>query len=253
VGQNVGRRKLVSLAQQLGFFVCTGRVDGDIPATPTYRATTRTAGTRPDHIVISHSLSHFLCFTRVGTELRGFDHFPLTAKLSLDAQISQVSVNSGDAIMAIKWQDRYRVPFIESLEQARDRLQTPALLAQEGQLADALQSFVQLLLACADNVGMSLRPKGTSSKGNGNRRINQPFFDSECQRLKREWRKAGRLQGFQSPATKTLERHYHSIVRSRKRAWLLSQLQDCIRLFHACPRQFGSLFEGGCRDCLDHL
>jgi hypothetical protein len=68
------------------------------------------------------------------------------AKLSLDAQISQVSVNSGDAIMGIKWQDRYRVPFIESLEQARDRLQTPALLAQEGQLADALQSFVQSLL-----------------------------------------------------------------------------------------------------------
>ena len=244
VGQNVGGRKLVSLAQQLGFFVCTGRVDGDIPATPTYRATTRTASTRPDHIVISHSLSHFLCFTRVGTELRGSDHFPLMAKLSLDAQISQVSVNSGDAIMGIKWQDRYRVPFIESLEQARDRLQTPALLAQEGQLADALQSFVQLLLACADNVGMSLRPKGTSSKGNGNRRINQPFFDSECQRLKREWRKAGRLQGFQSPATKALERHYHSIVRSRKRAWLLSQLQDCIRLFHACPRQFWQSFRG---------
>jgi predicted amidohydrolase len=46
-----------------GFFVCTGWVD--TPATPTYRATTPTTSTRPDHIVTSHSLSQSLCFTRV--------------------------------------------------------------------------------------------------------------------------------------------------------------------------------------------
>lgn len=113
-------------------------------------------------------------------------------------------------------------------------------MAQEGNLANALKNFVDILVACADKVGMPLCPKVS-----GNRRINRPFFDNECRRLKREWRKAARMHGWHSTETKVLERHYHSVVRSRKRAWLLHQLQNCIHLFHSCPRQFWKSFRGG--------
>jgi hypothetical protein len=49
-------------------------------------------------------------------------------------------------------------------------MQRPALLqlAQEVKLLDALESFVHLLLACADNVGMPYRPKGRGTDASTN-------------------------------------------------------------------------------------
>lgn len=238
-GQNAGGRQLVNFAHQLGLHICTGRVQGDIPALVTYRATARSVGTRPDHILVSHSLLQFLNSTQVGAELKGSDHFPLVAKLSLTIPTLHTSPPMGDIVRGITWRNKSRIAFIEGLEQAGDSLRACATRAQDGNLAEALESFVNVLLACAEHAGMPRCEKIARTPS-----CNRPFFDGECQRLKREWRRAGRLHGYQSPTVKAVERHYHSLVRSRKRAWLMSQLQDCIRLFHACPRQFWQSFRG---------
>ncbi len=49
-------RKLLRLAQKLGVYICTGRVTGDIPASASYRGTSRSNATRIDHIIVSPNL-----------------------------------------------------------------------------------------------------------------------------------------------------------------------------------------------------
>ncbi len=54
-----------------------------------------------------------------------------------------------------------------------------------------------------------------------------PLFDRDCLQLKREWRKLAR-RGGQSDDVKALERRYHSVVRAKKRKWLLTPLDKSL-------------------------
>lgn len=241
VGKDVGGRTLISMAIRCGLYLSTGRVEGDNPAQSTYRATVRSTSSRPDHILVSNAFSTSLSSISVERLLRGSDHYPLIARLELrlNTPLLRNSTHSGDTIVGIKWQEQLRIPFVQSLEEAPNGLQISTALAQEGKIAEALGAFTQTLLASAHDAGMPSRPWG-----NRIQRTNKPFYNGECYELKREWRKAGKLQGFQSPAVKTLERQYHSFVRSRKRSWLLNQLKDCISLYNTCPRRFWQTFRG---------
>jgi hypothetical protein len=62
-----------------------------------------------------------------------------------------------------------------------------------------------------------------------------PFFGSECMQLKHEWRRLARRGG---PTSKAIERRYHSLVRAKKREWLLTRLDEVARDFHSNPRLF---------------
>jgi hypothetical protein len=112
-------------------------------------------------------------------------------------------------------------------------------MAEEGRVTQALTEFTRLLLMIAHEAGMSFRTRGTNRN-----RVPSPFYDSECKRLKKEWREAGRCYGYHVSQVKALERTYHSYVRSRKRIWMLTQLQDCIHMVHSCPRKFWQTFRG---------
>jgi hypothetical protein len=64
-----------------------------------------------------------------------------------------------------------------------------------------------------------------------------PFYDSECLRLKREYRRLAGREGH-TEQVRELERKYHSYVRARKRSWLLEQLRAATQQFHGDPRMF---------------
>jgi hypothetical protein len=130
-------------------------------------------------------------------------------------------------IRAIDWQRVLRIPYVASLERATTRLNECIHMANEGHLAQALDGLSEVVVNSATEAGMPLRVRRK-----GQDRFRKPFFNEECQRLKREWRRAGRQYGYQFEDVRLLERKYHSYVRSQKRAWLLAQLQDRLNMFH---------------------
>ena len=115
-------------------------------------------------------------------------------------------------------------------------------LATTGHVEQALTTLSHVLVTAAHEANMRMHNVCINSHSRA--RPHQPFYDQECVRLKRDWRRVGRLHGFSDPAVRGLERQYHSHVRSRKRTWLMSQLEECVALFHTCPRQFWRTFRG---------
>ena len=174
--------------------------------------------------------------------MRGSDHFQIATKLS-QAMSGPTHVqqdgHSGRDIRAIDWQRALRIPYGENLERVHTRLNECIHMANDGNLTQALDGLSEVVVNAAIEAGMPLRIR---RKGQG--RFRKPFYNEECQRLKREWRKAGRQYGYQFQEVRLLERKYHSYVRSQKRAWLLTQLQERLNMFHVNPRRFWQLFRG---------
>ena len=242
VGQNRGGRLMVKLAEETNLSICTGRVVGDLHFAATYRATQRSSPTRPDHILVSTSLLPCIESAEVQSEVRGSDHLPIVTKVSLamaGPTHAHQDRNSGRVIRAINWQRASRIPYVESLERANTRLNECIQMANEGNVANALDALSGVVVNAAIEAGMPLRVR---SKGQG--RFRKPFFNEECQRLKREWRRAGRQYGYQFEEVRLLERKYHAYVRSQKRAWSLAQLQERLNMFHVNPRRFWQMFRG---------
>lgn len=239
-GQNASGRQLLVFAEEMGLHLCTGQVAGDFLSLPTYRATARSTATRPDHILVSQTLRTTLQSVQVSTELRGSDHYALATHIQLDARPPPSHRHWGEPIKTIRWQEGCRIAYVEQLEGGVAQLDQCIQLANEGQLAQALTALSNTMVQAASDAGMIARTSG----GRKTNPQNKPFFDNECQRLKREWRRAGRIRGYLDPEVKILQRRYHSLVRSRKRAWLLAQLKTCIQTFNSRPRRFWQMLRG---------
>ena len=243
-GQDTSGRQLVKLAAQTDLVICTGCVSGDLHAPPTYRATARTSATRPDHILVSSLLHDCIQSITVATELKGSDHYSITTSFALPGLSATVSEDSqlGVPLRQVHWKGGCRLDYVHHLELAAPALDRCADLALTGHVEQAMDTLSQVLVRAAHAADMRLHTVRLDSKARP--RPHQPFYDQECVRLKREWRRAGRVHGFSAPLVRGLERHYHSYVRSRKRVWLMSQLDECVALFHTCPRHFWRTFRG---------
>jgi exonuclease III len=95
VGQNPHGRKVMRFVQQSGLKLCTGVVQGDLHMPPSFRATIRSAPTRPDHILVSSSLLEHLWEVTVSSELRGSDHYPLHACLNIQGSANPPPFSGG--------------------------------------------------------------------------------------------------------------------------------------------------------------
>jgi hypothetical protein len=195
VGQNRGGKLMVKLAAETNLLICSGKVVGDLDMAATYKATQRSSPTRPDHVLVSNALLPCIQSMEVQSEVRGSDHFPVATKLSIamsgPAHVHQYG-HSGRVIRAIDWKRALRIPYVESLERANTRLTECIHMANEGNLAQALDGLSEVVKNAAIEAGMPLRVR---RKGQG--RFRKPLFNEECQRLKRDWRRAGRQYGYQ--------------------------------------------------------
>jgi hypothetical protein len=243
-GQDPSGRQLVKLAEQTELVICTGCVSGDLEALPTYRATARTSATRPDHILVSSLLHDCIQSVTVATELKGSDHYSITTSFALPMLSATLSDTShlGVPLRQVHWKGGCRLDYVHHLELAAPALGRCTDLALAGHVEQAMDTLSQVLVHAAHAADMRMYTVRLGSQART--RPHQPFYDQECVRLKRDFRRAGRLHGFSAPLVRGLERHYHSYVRSRKRVWLMSQLEECVALFHTCPRQFWRTFRG---------
>ena len=207
-------RALLEACQTAGLTVTTGLVPGDQPPQPSLRPTVRTQPTRPDHILASEEALPYIVEARVNQQQPGSDHWPLEAQLLLPWQPTARVPCTGTPIPRHIWQPAARQPYAEALD-AHPALVASLAAAGAGDVETSLQQLHEAISSAATASGMPAR----AGQSGGPRRQHQPFFDEECQQLKRDVRRAS------SAERKQLERTYHSVVRRKARAYRAARLQ----------------------------
>jgi hypothetical protein len=135
----------------------------------------------------------------------------------------------------VVWEASKRVDYALCLEHLELELQSCETLIQANREKEALDTLIHLIKTAAREAGLVEKlPRGTSST----KPVRKPFFDRECEQLKREWQRQGRQLGHRAPEVLTLKRKYHSHVRACKRKRLLLQLKEVIQLYHSHPKMF---------------
>ena len=228
---NAHGRHLIQMCDSSGSLLCTGRTPGDECASYSYKPTARSPGSRIDHVVVSHSLYDAVAACAVSVQRLESDHHPIECTLRLDVQVVQPQLCRGIPLSRRHWQPDLRAEYCRHLgsQQCQQQLQAAMLAASAGNVHAAFQSLHSAVGQAADMSGMVC----VSRRGKSARAPHQPFFDRECVQLKRE------VQHASNPAMKkTLERQYHSVVRSKRRKYLQRRLQDLIAQQHSQPRSF---------------
>jgi hypothetical protein len=93
----------------------TGRVQGDLGAPPTYRATIRSQDTRPDHVLVRPLCIPHVTQSCVLRDLWGSDHFPIVTRLSLPIAPRVVPPCQGEPLSRIVWDTRRKRLYVRAL------------------------------------------------------------------------------------------------------------------------------------------
>ena len=218
-------RALLEACSLAGLEVCTGTLPGDQPAQPSLRPTVRSQPTRPDHLLANQQGLPLLVSARVNQQQLGSDHWPIEAELQLPWQPAPIVENSGTPILRHRWQPAARGSYCAAL-QAQPALVASMAAALRDDPDTSLQQLYSAISTAATASGM---PARLSQPGAAGVRMHQPFFDQECQQLKRAVRRASPDQRRQ------LERAYHSVVRRKARTHKEAQLRAL--LAGACLQQ----------------
>lgn len=247
-GQNKHGSALLDLCSVTGLSLCTGHVPGDYHAPPTFHSTSRSAPTRPDHALACSGILARVTSMQVLPHYLGSDHYPIHLKLGYQLPPQRRLVSGGTRMPNIKWAASCRVPYATALHGRADDLHRVCSLASEGHVASSIRDFYSIIASSAQEAGLLTRVRGsglpTRTLGSSPPRPSPaPFFDRECLCLKQQFRRLARREGY-TPDVKALERRYHSIVRAKKRQWLLHRLQEVVAEFYSNPRGFWRILRG---------
>ena len=96
----------------------------------------------------------------------------------------------------------------------------PPNSAARGDVPHIISQLHSHVTAAAEGAGMPMRQPARQRPGRAS--PHQPFFDAECRSLKHQVRTADQEE------RGALERHYHSVVRRKKRAYKMARLQQLV-------------------------
>ena len=222
---------LLSLCDATSTLLCTGRTPGDEAAPLSFTMHGGGGGSRIDHVLVSPSVMGYVQICTVNASRRESDHFPIECTIQLPVAHQAVQRCSGTPLPRRHWNQDARKDYCHALQTPRcaHLLQAAQQSGADGDVHAAFQHLSEAVGLAADDAGMPLK-RGTH-KGVGS--TDKPFFDAECRDLKRQ------VRGAQDFATrKRLERQYHSLVRTKRRAFRLGRLRDLLDQQYAKPRSF---------------
>lgn len=182
-------------------------------------------------MVASQDLFQRITRCTVNADRPESDHHPIECSKSLDCQQREPECCQDKPLFRRQWQRVLREAYSDSLESApcQHFLQHTQAAAARGDVQGAFTHLHRAMGQAADMCSMA----GRHARPGGLRPANKPCFDKECMSLK------GRVHRATDPTTrKTLERRYHSAVRTKRRAHLLGRLQVLISEQYSHPRGF---------------
>jgi len=239
-GVNTHGSKLLELCRLSDCVLCTGAVKGDEEATPTFKATSRSRATRPDHVIVSwaHSFADCMQHSAVNVQQHGSDHKPIECYLRLPV-VRNNTTCEGVLRKHLRWKPTSRGEFVGSLrkdEQVYSQRCRDVL--DQGELGQAIDTLEEWIHQAAKSAGMRQK-----SERKGPRVDHKPFFDKECRVPKHYLRSSKRRFGT-SEETKELERKYHALVRGKKRQFMAQQVKSITKLKWDDPRAFWRTLKG---------
>lgn len=227
---------LAALCRRCDLLLGTGRLPGDEDACPTFRARQHTQATRPDHVVFKRATYSRAVSSVVNTSRQDSDHFPIEIQLRFPVRITAHLACQGTALPHLKWSPDKRDHFARALssdDTASLALQSCRSAASTACVDGAFQALHTAVCAAASSAGVELRACG-SRRPNGAQ--HRPFFDAQCLASKRAVRACARHGSREE--LRLMERQYHSLVRSKQRAYRHHLLQQLLLGQVTDPRHF---------------
>ena len=228
-------RRLIRLCSETGTLLCTGRLPGDEHASYSYRAIAEDRQSRVDHILVSPDLLSKVQSCHLNEGRKESDHTPLATIVSLPMCLpSEFEQCQGVPIAKRHWSPDNRGLYCEALKSQAclDLLDVVEGALSQDNVSEAVQAIQGVIGKAADLSGMPSRRLGRHSRN----AQQQPFFDDQCAALKRQLRRLP--SNTDMAARKQLERKYHSVVRTKKRAYQLDRLKLLLRDQRTQPRRF---------------
>lgn len=241
--QTVNQRgkQLVEFCDTNGLVLCTGRAAGDEAAPATLRATSRTAPSRPDHLLVSPAAAGGVTACKVNSTRGDSDHHPLELRLQLFARQPRTPpLASGRPLQQLMWRAHLQRNYARELDSPEPAacIRRCHAAADTGDIDAAEEHFCRALVLAGKAAGAKQRSLARTSRP-GRHQHDAPFYDPECQTAKAVLRRLLRMRPQPTAAARRAAEHaYHSLVRQKKRLWQRQQLDELLESLHKEPRSF---------------
>ena len=217
-------RRLLEFCKENRLYLSTGRTRGDEEGQASFKARQDTQASRLDHVISARANSFDLLHSSVDTSRHESDHFPVKLVVDLPC-INKLAVNpDGEVLSRCYWKTVNRLAYVDSLGDVR-------LSGTDGETrAQSFLAQINRAAGMADMPNRRLRQRGQP-------RSHTPFFDQECQRMKRAINLHRRTHGPGSELQQ-LEREYHAHTRAKRRAHERQTLETLLEDQYKEPRKF---------------
>ena len=230
-------KQLLQLCLSADLTLGTGCLPGNIHAPLSYPHAA--GGLRPDHLALDLGIAADIQTSTVDSSRLESDHFPLcvTLQCSLAPQPGAVSGADGTPLPRLSWDDSHREAYVQALDGLA--LDACTMLAAQGSIPRACEQLSAAVLAAAQASGCRFKPAVSAgppcSPPTQRRREHKPFFDRECQDLKRLYQHTRSRDPEQAHV---LLRKYASVVRRKCRIYRQLQTDTLLRSIRSRPRDF---------------